>query len=68
MNVIIISFINSSRQQEQEREEFGLDSFDVNDFKLLNGTGGVYDRRDGVNDGDMHIEMLDAMVSQSFFV
>ena len=47
----------------QERDEFGLDSFDVNDFKLLNGTGGVYDRRDGVNDGDMHIEMLDAMVS-----
>ena len=45
-----------------ERLEFGLENMNVQDFRLLNGTGGVYDRRDGVNDGLMHGEMLDAMV------
>ena len=45
-----------------ERLEFGLENLEVRDFRLLNGTGGVYDRRDGVNDGLMHGEMLDAMV------
>ena len=46
-----------------ERNELGLDKLGVRDFTLLNGTGGTYDRRDGVVDGDMHKEMLDAMVS-----
>ena len=46
----------------QERVELGLEQLGVQDFRLLNGTGGVYDRRDGVNDGLMHGEMLDAMV------
>ena len=46
-----------------ERNELGLDRLGVEDFTLLNGTGGTYDRRDGVVDGDMHKEMLDAMVS-----
>ena len=31
-------------------------------FRLLNGTG-TGDRRDGVVDGEMHQEMLGAMVS-----
>lgn len=34
----------------------------VEDFHLLSQTG-TYDRRDGVEDGEMHEEMLDAMVS-----
>ena len=47
----------------QERSMLGLDGLGVRDFKLLNGTGGTYERRDGVVDGEMHQEMLDAMVS-----
>lgn len=46
-----------------QRAEFGLDDLNADDFRLLNGTG-TYDRRDGVVDGDMHMEMLDAMVSR----
>jgi myosin-5 len=46
----------------EERIQLGLDKLNMRDFKLLNGTG-TYDRRDGVVDGEMHLEMLDAMVS-----
>ncbi|KAL7551179.1 hypothetical protein ACHAWF_014387 [Thalassiosira exigua] len=49
-----------------ERRELGLDGTTVEDFKLLNGTGGTYDRRDGVSDLDMHAEMLDAMATIGF--
>ena len=52
----------------QEREELGLDQLGVHDFRLLNGTGGVVDRRDGVVDGDMHREMLNAMVRTFAYV
>lgn len=45
----------------EERIQLGFDGWNSRDFKLLNGTG-MYDRRDGVVDGEMHSEMLDAMV------
>jgi hypothetical protein len=38
-----------------------IDGMGVGDFKLLDT--GVVDRRDGVQDGEMHLEMLEAMVS-----
>ena len=37
----------------------------IEDFKLLNQTG-TYDRRDKVSDGNMHDEMLEAMVSSIY--
>lgn len=46
----------------RERSKFLLDGLDVGDFKLLNGSGARL-RSDGVVDGEMHAEMLDAMVS-----
>jgi myosin-5 len=46
----------------RERSKFLLDGLDVGDFKLLNGSGSRV-RSDGVVDGEMHAEMLDAMVS-----
>jgi myosin heavy subunit len=46
----------------RERSKFLLDGLDVGDFKLLNGSG-TRERSDGVVDGEMHAEMLDAMVS-----
>jgi len=49
----------------QERHALGLEGMDAGDFRLLNGTG-TYDRRDGVVDGEMHEEMLDAMVTIGF--
>jgi hypothetical protein len=45
-----------------EREQFFIDDFQVQDFKLLNATG-EYGRRDGVSDRDNHEEMKTAMVS-----
>ena len=39
-----------------------LEGMSVKDFKLLSETG-TWDRRDGVQDGEMHEDMLDAMVS-----
>ncbi len=45
-----------------EREQFFVDDFQVQDFKLLNATG-EYGRRDGVSDRDNHEEMKAAMVS-----
>ena len=43
------------------QEELGLEGKGADDFALLGGTG-VTGRRDGVADGDMHREMLAAMV------
>jgi myosin-5 len=50
-----------------EREQFFIDDFEVEDFKLLNVTG-EYGRRDGVSDRDNHEEMKKAMVSLIGFV
>ena len=47
----------------EERSYLGLNGLGVGNFKLLNGSGGTVGRRDGVVDGDLHKEMLDAMVS-----
>ena len=49
----------------QEYNMYGIEGMDVTDFRLLNQTG-TYDRRDGVLDGDMHDDMLDAMVRVCF--
>lgn len=45
----------------QEYSMYDLEGMNVDDFHLLNQTG-TYDRRDGVMDGEMHSDMLDAMV------
>jgi myosin-5 len=50
-----------SKATKEERKEFMIDGMGVGDFKLLDT--GVVDRRDGVQDGEMHLEMLEAMVS-----
>eukprot|EP00584_Thalassiosira_punctigera_P000378 CAMPEP_0172539274 /NCGR_PEP_ID=MMETSP1067-20121228/10496_1 /TAXON_ID=265564 ORGANISM="Thalassiosira punctigera, Strain Tpunct2005C2" /NCGR_SAMPLE_ID=MMETSP1067 /ASSEMBLY_ACC=CAM_ASM_000444 /LENGTH=2104 /DNA_ID=CAMNT_0013324925 /DNA_START=492 /DNA_END=6806 /DNA_ORIENTATION=- len=50
---------------KEERKKLGLDRLGISDFRLLNGTG-TSDRRDGVVDGEMHQEMLDAMVTIGF--
>ena len=52
----------------EERSYLGLNGLGVGNFKLLNGSGGTVGRRDGVVDGDLHKEMLDAMVSSIFVV
>jgi myosin-5 len=44
-----------------QRQEFYLEDYTVEDFKLLSQTG-TYDRRDGVSDADNHLLMLEAMV------
>ena len=51
-----------SRATEGQRKEFKLDDMGVRDFALLSETG-TYNRRDGVQDKEMHDEMLEAMVS-----
>eukprot|EP00571_Detonula_confervacea_P013879 CAMPEP_0172301032 /NCGR_PEP_ID=MMETSP1058-20130122/3005_1 /TAXON_ID=83371 /ORGANISM="Detonula confervacea, Strain CCMP 353" /LENGTH=2063 /DNA_ID=CAMNT_0013011021 /DNA_START=194 /DNA_END=6385 /DNA_ORIENTATION=+ len=60
---VFYQFMEAASQRE--RREFGLDGLGLGDFKLLNGTGTV-GRRDGVVDGEMHDEMLDAMVTIGF--
>jgi len=45
----------------QEYNMYDLEGMNVDDFHLLNQTG-TFDRRDGVMDGEMHADMLDAMV------
>jgi len=49
----------------QEYSMYDLEGMGVDDFHLLNQTG-TYDRRDGVMDGEMHADMLDAMVTIGF--
>ena len=51
----------------EERSYLGLDGLGKENFGLLNCTG-TWDRRDGVVDGEMHREMLDAMVSPYLFL
>jgi myosin heavy subunit len=46
---------------DKEREDFFLEDFTVEDFRLLSQTG-TYDRRDGVSDESNHVLMLEAMV------
>jgi myosin-5 len=45
----------------RERQDFFLSNKTCRDFRLLSETG-TYDRRDGVRDEEMHLDMLDAMV------
>ena len=59
---IFYQFLNSA--SKKEREDFFLEDFSVEDFRLLSQTG-TFDRRDGVSDEGNHVEMLDAMVSLS---
>ena len=56
-----------SGASRRDREELGLDGMGPDDFRMLSGTG-VVDRRDGVNDGRMHAEMLEAMVRLEFLL
>jgi myosin-5 len=48
-----------------ERDQFYLDDFKPEDFKLLSQSG-TYHRRDGVKDSANHSEMLEAMVCLSY--
>ncbi|KAL7521135.1 hypothetical protein ACHAWX_005834, partial [Stephanocyclus meneghinianus] len=54
-----------SRATKEERRAFMLEGMCVKDFKLLSETG-TWDRRDGVQDGEMHDDMLDAMLTIGF--
>jgi myosin-5 len=45
----------------RDRQDFFLSSKTCRDFRLLSDSG-TFDRRDGVRDEDLHIEMLEAMV------
>ena len=45
---------------DAEREEMLLNGYTVQDFKMTNQSG-TYDRRDNVDDVDMHDEMVEAM-------
>jgi myosin heavy subunit len=47
---------------DEERDRLFLGEMQLEDFRLVNRSG-TYDRRDMVQDGDMHREMLEAMVS-----
>jgi len=60
---IFYQFLSSATASE--REEFYIDNLMYEDFHLL-AESGTYDRRDGVNDEDMHQEMLDAMITIGF--
>ena len=48
----------------RERDAYFLRNKTCRDFRLLSDSG-TFDRRDGVNDADMHFEMLEAMVSSN---
>lgn len=50
----------------EERREYMIQNMGLQDFRLLSQTE-TYGRRDGVKDGAMHHEMLDAMVSSKNF-
>jgi myosin-5 len=50
---------------EDERDEFLLNGYEVQDFHLTNQSG-TYDRRDHVDDIDMHKEMVEAMEVMGF--
>ena len=50
---------------EDERDNFLLNGYEVQDFHLTNQSG-TYDRRDHVDDIDMHKEMVEAMEVMGF--
>jgi len=50
---------------EDERDEYLLHGYEAHDFNLTNQSG-TYDRRDHVNDIDMHKEMVEAMEVMDF--
>jgi len=50
---------------EDEREELLLNDYSVDDFNLTNQSD-TYDRRDNVDDIDMHTEMVEAMEIMNF--
>ena len=62
---VFYQFLSSA--SSAERDQFYLDDFKPEDFKLLSQSG-TYQRRDGVKDSTNHSEMLDAMVCRSRFV
>jgi len=47
---------------DPERQQFFLADMTPGDFILLNFSN-TYDRRDGVSDGENHLEMLDPMIT-----
>ena len=62
---VFYQFLESAT--EDDRDEYYLGDMELEDFVLVNQSG-TYDRRDNVSDVDMHVEMMDAMVSSSFFL
>lgn len=50
---------------DMEREELLLNDYTVHDFNLTNQSD-TYDRRDHVDDVDMHVEMVEAMEIMNF--
>jgi len=52
---------------KEERREYMIQNMGLQDFRLLSQTE-TYARRDGVKDGTMHHEMLDAMITIGFDV
>ena len=57
---IFYQFLKSATAKE--REQFFLEDYGLDDFKILSQTG-EFGRRDGVGDEENHQEMLNAMVS-----
>lgn len=51
-----------SGASREQRDQFGLDGYTAQDFRILSQTG-EFGRRDGVSDRENHKVMLDAMVS-----
>ena len=60
---VFYQFLSSATSTE--RDQFYLDEFKPEDFKLLSQSG-TYNRRDGVKDSANHVEMLDAMVCEPY--
>jgi myosin-5 len=54
-----------SGASREQREQFGLDDYTAEDFRILSQTG-EFGRRDGVSDRDNHHLMLDAMSMVGF--
>lgn len=50
---------------EDERDEFLMNGYEIQDFHITNQSG-TYDRRDYVDDVDMHKEMVEAMEVMGF--
>eukprot|EP00985_Skeletonema_marinoi_P026654 scaffold20856_cov138-Skeletonema_marinoi.AAC.2 len=61
----IDTYLLEKAATEDERNEFLLNGYKVQDFNLTNQSG-TYDRRDHVVDTDMHKEMVEAMNNMGF--